>query len=149
MSKKTFLLGTAAFLMMLPMAGRAATTPEVWKCDFTGTWTEDGKDMGAFTWNIKWDGGDDKWTVTGTSKDSLGAANTTGSCGDKNCAIKQTYTTGELKGSTYYWSGTYVDADGKTDDTLVETFKGTWGDAPNDRKNGGNWQAKAVCKAGH
>ena len=147
MSKKTAMLGLGALMMLLPLGHQVSATPEIWKCDFNGTWTEDGKPMGNFTWNITWDGEDDKWKVTGTSKDDLGTATTTGTCGDKNCSIKQLYTSGELKGSTYYWSGTYVDADGKTDDTLVETFKGTWGDAPTDRKNGGTWQAKAVCKA--
>ena len=100
-----------AIALVLPLSGRVQATPEVWKCDFNGTWTEDGKNMGTFTWNVTWDGSDDKWTVTGTSKDSLGTANTTGTCGEKNCSIRQTYTSGELKGSIYYWSGTYVDAD--------------------------------------
>lgn len=148
MKKRLLMITAAAVLMLAPMKNVVKATPDIWKCDFTGTWTEDGKNMGPFTWNIKWDGEDDKWKVTGTSKDSLGTATTTGTCGEKNCTFKQTYTTGELKGSVYYFAGTYVDADGKTDDTLIETFKGTWGDAPADRKNGGTWNAKAVCKAG-
>ena len=149
MNKTKLLLG-AALLMLLPLTSqvKASATPDIWNCSFNGTWTEDGKPMGAFTWSVKWDGADDKWKVSGTSKDDLGTANTTGSCGEKTCKMSQTYTSGELKGKTYAWDGTYEDADGKTDDTLVETFKGTWGDSPTDRKNGGTWQAKAVCKAG-
>src|ERR1039457_5732969 len=118
MLKKT-IWAIAAVLVLSPITGRAKT-PDVWKCDFKGTWTEGGKSKGGFTWNVVWNGSNDKWAVTGTSTDDLGNTVTTGTCGDKNCTMEQKYTTGDLKDSTYYWAGTYVDADGKTDDTLIE-----------------------------
>ena len=145
---KRVLLACAVVLSVLPVQAMAAGAPEVWSCEFKGTWTEGAsKSKGPFTWSVTWTETGKGWKMTGSSTDELGKSSTTGTCDDATCAIAQTYTSGDLRGETYYWAGSYVDADGKSDDTLVETFKGTWGESANDRKSGGTWQAKATCKA--
>ncbi len=135
------------FGLSLLMAGgllllaSAPVSAQTWKCDFKGSYTEDGEKK-AFTWKVTWvesESGSDK--LTGTAVDADGRSSTVGTCDDMTCLI--TENAGDKK---YYWVGTYADAETKNENVYITTIKGTWGPSPSDRKSLGTWEAKADCK---
>ncbi len=141
------------FLMIAVVAAFAANCkkapegPEVWKCDFQGSYKnkEDNKDV-PFKWAVTWTITGDNQTIAGTSTEAGGASNTTGTCDTKTCKIDETYTAGEDKGKSYYWTGDYTDTATKSENVYVTEFKGTFGMSATDRASGGTWTAKADCK---
>ena len=134
----------ALAVLALGMQSSAATPGTItWSCNFSGSYTE-GSEKTAFTWNVKWvesDTTDDK--LTGTASTDGVSSKTTGTCSENTCKIDEVFGDGKK----FFWVGTYVDAEAKTENAYNTTFKGTWGPAPADRKSSGTWTAKAVCKA--
>ena len=144
--KKILLLAVlAAFAANCKPAAQAG--PEVWKCDFKGKYKDKEGGEKAFVWNVTWTvQADEKGTITGESTEEGAKSSTTGTCDAKNCKITETYTAGEDKGKSFYWSGDYTDAATKSENVLVTTFNGTFGPSEADRTSGGTWSAQADCK---
>jgi hypothetical protein len=127
-------------LAVFSMANLALAQQEVWDCTFKGTFTEAGE-TGEFTWKVTWTGSEDTWLISGKTEES----ETKGTCNERTCKIEEKMIAGESKGKTFYWIGTYTDEAGKSDDTSITKFTGTWGPSPTDRKSSGTWKAKATC----
>jgi hypothetical protein len=132
-------------LVALVMLGGVARADR-WRCEYKGDWTNtnDGNG-GRFTWSLMWESRDGGWKVTGDYEDRYGSSTLDGHCRDKRCTLDQHYTSGQLDGKWYYWQGTYSDTNDGPGRT-INTFTGTWGNAPNHRGSGGEWKAKAVCR---
>lgn len=142
--KKLMLISVTA-LLMVGCKPSAPSGPEVWKCDFKGSYK--GKEAEVpFSWKVTWTNTTgDNWTIAGASSEEGAKSSTTGTCDSKTCKITETYTAGEEKGKVYYWTGHYEDAETKKDTVYVTTFKGTFGMSDADRTSGGEWHAKANC----
>src|SRR5436190_834545 len=135
MKKLIFL---AVILGVLGNCKPAAQT-EVWKCDFKGSYKGPEGEV-PFSWKVTWTNTTgDNWTLDGASSEEGGKSSTKGTCDAKTCKINETYTAGEDKGKSYYWTGTYTDTETKQENVLVTAFMGTYGISDTDRTSGGSW----------
>ena len=117
----------------------------VWNCTYEGAWVNVvDKDKGEFVWNVTWRSDGDGWTIFGEYGDKWGNSTFDGDCKKNVCNFSQKYTSGALKGKSYYWVGGYVEksvGQGK----VINVFNGTWGPSAKERKSGGPWNALATC----
>lgn len=125
-------------------AGNEPSGPVVWKCDFKGKYTEEGKDT-AFTWKVTWTEEGTNGKITGESTEEAQKSTTVGTCTGSTCKIDETYTAGENKGKTFYWTGDFTDAATRNENVYVTTFKGKFGPSDTDRTSMGSWEASANC----
>lgn len=141
--KKILIIAVAAFVVS---CSKPAPAPETWNCDFKGQYVEKGETV-PFTWKVTWANTQgDNWKITGAAAEADAKSSTTGSCDAKTCKIDETYTAGENKGKSFYWVGTYTDAETKNENVLITSFTGTFGPTDADRTSMGTWSAKADCK---
>lgn len=146
-SVTSFVFAGALLLTLVSQA--QAQDYDYYLCSYDGEWyTYDSGNSGAFVWSVTWTiNSDGTATLIGDYTDDYGASYLDGSCtgeaGSGNCTLTQTYTSGQLNGNVYYWSGSFYGEWVGSD--IVNYFAGTWGYSSYD--DGGSWSAVATCSA--
>lgn len=137
----------AALLLMGSLARpMQAEEPGTWSCTWKGTWIEPGMDapspisLAGFMYAA--DGG---LVMRANGKDELGPSRVRGGCGDGECWVEQKYASGQLRGTSYYFS-----LKEKSSPLLqgVKNFSysGTWGDQEEVSTHSGTIQLTASCR---
>ena len=136
----------SAFVGMALLAAGASQAQERWVCEMKGDWSEiESGEKGRFNWNVNWVAQSSDWKLTGRAAESLGRSDLNGRCGDNTCQLRQTYTSGDLKGETFHWRGRYTETF-PNENTSVLKFQGDWGGAP--KQVDGKWTAQGRCTRG-
>lgn len=144
--KQLLLLGSFALLAATLAQPLRAEEPMAWSCTWKGTWGEKGNPktdpmlMAGFLHAA--DGG---LVLSANSKDSFGPSRIRGGCGAGECWVEQKYTTGNIKGQSYYFSLKEKQGPLKNGSKTFD-YKGTWGNKEDAKTHHGTIQMTATCK---
>ena len=115
-------------LMLWPvlLVAQPETPPR--QCEYRGTWTGAQNSKGPIYWKVQ-EGeeccGIFNVQISGISMDSYGQATLKGECAEGSCTVTQRYTSGQLAGRVYTYTGAY-DQDAAMRTGGLGHIKGSW-----------------------
>lgn len=137
MSKQKFFLSGALLLAvaLAPLAIGGQPAMPTLQCVYSGNWSS-GNSNGPIRWNITQE--DDccgMWglILNGSGSDRYGNFRLEGTCGEGQCVVNQNYTSGQLNGRSYTYTG---DIQWKVPMDTMQGFSGSY------RENNGSNQGR-------
>lgn len=99
-----------SLLLICPVLLMAQPEAPPRQCEYRGSWTGAQNSKGPIHWKVQ-EGeeccGIFNVQISGTSTDSYGQATLQGACAEGSCTVTQRYTSGQLAGRTYTYTGKY------------------------------------------
>lgn len=121
------------FLLTFLLSLIGATSVFADECTLVGSFTQGAKST-SFSWKVTVNRNGESFKLNGKTNDEYGAANVSGNC-DLNhvCLLTKTYTSGQSKGSTFFYAGQATD----------DSISGKWG-FKKGAYTGGNFSAQVI-----